>query len=48
MAKIKTIYSSKGVFTRLLKDAEKDAFLIPTYQRGYKWTSVGENSQIQT
>lgn len=48
MAKVKTIYSTKGIFTRLLRDAEKEDFLIPTYQRGYKWTSEGENSQIQT
>lgn len=48
MAKVKTIYSTKAIFTRLLRDAEKEDFLIPTYQRGYKWTSEGENSQIQT
>lgn len=47
MARIKTIYSIKGVFTKLLEDADKDNFLIPTYQRGYKWTSEDENSQVK-
>ncbi|HIP33493.1 MAG TPA: DUF262 domain-containing protein [Bacteroidia bacterium] len=47
MARIKTIYSVKGIFTKLLDDANKDNFLIPTYQRGYKWTSDDENSQVK-
>ncbi|MFM9950402.1 MAG: DUF262 domain-containing protein [Saprospiraceae bacterium] len=47
MAKIKIIYSVKGIFTKLLDDANKDNFLIPTYQRGYKWTSINENSQVK-
>lgn len=47
MAKVKTIYSVKGIFTKLLDDASKEHFLIPTYQRGYKWTSEDENSQVR-
>jgi len=47
MARVKTIYSVKGIFTKLLNDAGKDSFLIPTYQRGYKWTSEDENSQVK-
>ena len=47
MARVKTIYSIKGIFTKLLDDANKDNFLIPTYQRGYKWTSEDENSQVK-
>ena len=47
MSKIKTIYSVKGIFTKLLNDADKDNFLIPTYQRGYKWKSEDENSQVK-
>ncbi len=46
MARIQTIYSIKGIFTKLLKDADKSNFLIPTYQRGFKWTSEDENSQV--
>ena len=47
MAKTKTIYSIKGIFTDLFEDSQKDVFLIPTYQRGYKWASSGENSQVE-
>jgi uncharacterized protein with ParB-like and HNH nuclease domain len=47
MARIKTIYSVKGIFAKLLEDANKGNFLIPTYQRGYKWTSDDENSQVK-
>lgn len=47
MGRVKTIYSIKGIFTKLLDDANKDNFLIPTYQRGYKWTSEDENSQVK-
>ena len=47
MARVKTIYSVKGIFTKLLNDANKEHFLIPTYQRGYKWTSEDENSQVR-
>ncbi|MCK4798161.1 MAG: DUF262 domain-containing protein [Spirochaetes bacterium] len=47
MPRIKTIYSIKGIFTKLLDDNDKDNFLIPTYQRGYKWTSEDENSQVK-
>lgn len=48
MAKLKTIYSLEEVFTRFLEDGEKQNFIIPTYQRGYKWTSDGEFSHVQT
>lgn len=47
MPKVKTIYSVKGIFTKLLADANKSNFLIPTYQRGYKWSSEDENSQVR-
>jgi len=47
MGKIKTIYSIKGIFTKLLNDANKETFTIPTYQRGYKWTSIEANSQVR-
>ncbi|NOG99377.1 MAG: DUF262 domain-containing protein [Ignavibacteriae bacterium] len=30
-----------------MDDTDKDYFLIPTYQRGYKWTSVNENSHVK-
>ena len=46
MARPKTIYSLKGIFTKLLDDAEKQNFIIPAYQRGFKWSSSGSNSQI--
>lgn len=46
MAKPKTIYSLKGIFTKLLDDAEKQKFIIPAYQRGFKWSSSGSNSQV--
>jgi hypothetical protein len=47
MARVKTIYSVKGIFSKLLDDASKEHFLIPTFQRGYKWTSEDENSQVR-
>lgn len=47
MARIRTTYSLKEIFTKLLEDSEKNCFMIPTYQRGYKWTSIGENSQVE-
>ncbi len=47
MAEVRTMYSLKGIFTDFLDDAEKVAFLIPAYQRGYKWGSSGGNSQIE-
>ena len=47
MTDIKTMYPLKGIFTDLLEDAEKVAFMIPTYQRGYKWGSSGGNSQVE-
>lgn len=46
MPKPKTIYSLKGIFTEFLEDSETKCFMIPAYQRGYKWTSVGSNSQV--
>ncbi len=47
MPRPQTIYSLKGIFTDLLGVAEKINFIIPTYQRGYKWTSSEENSQVR-
>lgn len=47
MAKPKTIYSLKDVFSKLLDDTGKSSFIIPTYQRGYKWTSIGSNSHVE-
>ena len=47
MAKPQTIYSLKGVFTRFLEDKDKNCFMIPAYQRGYKWTSTGANSHVE-
>jgi uncharacterized protein with ParB-like and HNH nuclease domain len=47
MAKPKTIYALKGVFTKLLEDTDKSCFIIPTYQRGFKWTSTGKNSHVE-
>jgi hypothetical protein len=47
MTDIKTMYPLKGIFTDLLEDAEKVAFMIPAYQRGYKWGSSGGNSQVE-
>lgn len=46
MAKPKSIYPLKGIFTSLLKDTNKNNFLIPTYQRGYKWSSGTDESQV--
>ena len=46
MTKPKTLYTLKGIFSNLLEDSDKKAFLIPTYQRGYKWTSNDEDSQV--
>ena len=47
MAKVKTIYPLKGIFSNFLEDSEKQYFLIPSYQRGYKWTtSSGNNGQV--
>lgn len=48
MAKPKTIYSLKGIFVNFLDDTGKERFLIPAYQRGYKWQSDDENSQVKT
>jgi len=48
MGKPKTIYSTKGIFTKLLEETEKDCFLIPAYQRGYKWRSDKSDSQVKT
>lgn len=47
MAKPKTIYTLKGIFSNFLEDIEKKNFMIPAYQRGYKWTSSGRNSQVE-
>lgn len=47
MAKPKTMYPLKGVFTRLFEDTEKEKFMIPAYQRGYKWTSSGDNNHVE-
>ena len=47
MATPKTVYSLKGVFTELLDVTDKNNFIIPTYQRGYKWTSSGGNSHVE-
>jgi hypothetical protein len=46
MAKPKSIYPLKGIFTSLLRDTDKNNFLIPTYQRGYKWSSGTDESQV--
>lgn len=43
----KTIFNLKEVFTRFLEDTEKQSFMIPAYQRGYKWASDNEFSQVQ-
>lgn len=47
MGNIKTMYSLKNIFTDFLEDAEKNGFIIPAYQRGYKWGSTGGNSQVE-
>lgn len=47
MAKPKAIYSLKGIFSNFLEDTGKNNFMIPAYQRGYKWTSSGNNSQVE-
>jgi hypothetical protein len=41
------MYPLRSIFTDLLEHTEKKSFLIPTYQRGYKWTSLEENSQVE-
>lgn len=46
MAKTNTIYPLKGVFTDFLGDTSCDNFLIPTYQRGYKWASGNGKGQV--
>jgi hypothetical protein len=46
MARPKPIYSLKGIFLNLLTDTGKTSFLIPTYQRGYKWTSLEGKGQV--
>ena len=46
MPKPKTIYALKGIFTTLMHDTETIKFIIPTYQRGYKWTSSGDNNHV--
>lgn len=43
MRNVRTTYSLKGIFSNLLEDSETHQFNIPSYQRGYKWTSVDEN-----
>lgn len=48
MSKTKTIYSVEQVYTKFLEDGEKQNFVIPAYQRGYKWTSDGVFSHVQT
>lgn len=47
MGQVKTMYSLKGIFTEFLEDAEKESFMIPAYQRGFKWSSNGGNSQVE-
>ena len=47
MSQIKPMYSLQGIFTEFLEDAEKEGFMIPAYQRGYKWRSEGGNSQVE-
>jgi hypothetical protein len=42
-----TIYPLRGIFTDLLEDSGVKNFLIPAYQRGYKWSSSDENGQVQ-
>jgi len=46
MPKPKSIYPLKGIFTSLLSDTNKQNFLIPTYQRGYKWAANGGDGQV--
>lgn len=46
MAKTNTIYPLKEVFTNFLSDIECNNFLIPTYQRGYKWASGDGKGQV--
>nr|WP_288813115.1 DUF262 domain-containing protein [uncultured Sphingobacterium sp.] len=46
MAKLKTMYPLRGIFTNLLEDSSKKGFLIPTYQRGYKWVASEGNGQV--
>lgn len=46
MAKTNTIYPLKGVFTDFLSDTDCKNFLIPTYQRGYKWASGDGKGQV--
>ncbi|WP_224961076.1 DUF262 domain-containing protein [Geomonas subterranea] len=48
MAKTTPIYSVKQVYTKFFEDEEKKYFIIPAYQRGYKWTSDGAFSHVQT
>lgn len=46
MAKTNTIYPLQGVFTDFLRDTDCKNFLIPTYQRGYKWASGDGKGQV--
>ncbi|MGN6420762.1 MAG: DUF262 domain-containing protein [Pseudobacter sp.] len=46
MPKPKAIYSLQGTFTNLLSDTDKSCFLIPTYQRGYKWIANEGKGQV--
>lgn len=46
MPKPKSIYPLKAIFSSLLVDTDTDAFLIPTYQRGYKWVASGGKGQV--
>jgi uncharacterized protein with ParB-like and HNH nuclease domain len=47
MNRTNTLYPLKEVFTDFLEEAEKSKFIIPAYQRGYKWASTGDNSQVE-
>lgn len=46
MIETDTIYPLKKVFDDLLEDAGCHNFLIPTYQRGYKWASGDGKGQV--
>ncbi len=46
MARAKSIYPLKGIFSNLLAETEKSSFLIPTYQRGYKWAALNGEGQV--
>jgi len=46
MRHIESIYSLEDIFTRFLEAADKKGFLIPAYQRGYKWSSRDGKGQV--